>query len=130
MAKALSIRQPWAWLIVNGHKPVENRTWEIFYRGSLLIHAGQTMTRGDYDACMTFLLGNEQLRPIAALLPVRGELELGGIVGRAELVSCTRLHESPFFVGPFGFGLVDARPLPFQPLKGALGLFSVPGVVA
>ena len=25
--KALSIRQPWAWLIVNGYKDVENRTW-------------------------------------------------------------------------------------------------------
>lgn len=25
--KALSIQQPWAWLIVNGHKDVENRTW-------------------------------------------------------------------------------------------------------
>ncbi len=26
--KALSIRQPWAWLIVNGYKDVENRTWD------------------------------------------------------------------------------------------------------
>lgn len=128
--KALSIRQPWAWLIVNGHKPVENRTWETFYRGPLLIHAGQGMTHADYEACMLFLLGDPRMRNLAELLPLPEKLERGGIVGRAELVSCTRLHESPFFVGPFGFGLVDARPLPFQPLKGALGLFSVPGVVA
>src|SRR5580765_3071606 len=39
--KALSIRQPWAWLIVNGHKPVENRSWPTKYTGKLLIHAGQ-----------------------------------------------------------------------------------------
>src|SRR5438045_8559495 len=38
--KALSIRQPWAWLIVNGHKPVENRSWSTKYTGKLLIHAG------------------------------------------------------------------------------------------
>jgi hypothetical protein len=25
--KAMSIRQPWAWLIVNGYKDVENRIW-------------------------------------------------------------------------------------------------------
>jgi ASCH domain-containing protein len=25
--KALSVRQPWAWLIVNGYKEVENRDW-------------------------------------------------------------------------------------------------------
>jgi hypothetical protein len=37
---SLSIRQPWAWLIVQGHKPIENRTWPTTYRGPLLIHAG------------------------------------------------------------------------------------------
>src|SRR5215472_1457845 len=39
--KALSVRQPWAWLIVNGYKPVENRNWLTKFRGRLLIHAGQ-----------------------------------------------------------------------------------------
>jgi hypothetical protein len=36
--KALSIKQPWAWLIVNGHKDIENRDWRsdnpgLKYRG-------------------------------------------------------------------------------------------------
>src|SRR5437016_10859136 len=39
--KALSVRQPWAWLIVNGHKDIENRSWQTKFRGKLLIHAGQ-----------------------------------------------------------------------------------------
>jgi hypothetical protein len=39
--KALSIRQPWAHLIVAGIKQIENRTWTTRYRGPLLIHAGQ-----------------------------------------------------------------------------------------
>ena len=30
---ALSIRQPWAWLIVNGYKDIENRDWKTHYRG-------------------------------------------------------------------------------------------------
>ena len=30
--KAISIRQPWAWLVVNGHKDVENRTWRTKHR--------------------------------------------------------------------------------------------------
>ncbi|WP_206002040.1 ASCH domain-containing protein [Paraburkholderia aromaticivorans] len=38
--KALSIRQPWAWLIVKGHKDIENRTWSTRFRGRVLIHAG------------------------------------------------------------------------------------------
>ena len=37
--KALSVRQPWAHLIVTGIKRVENRFWETPYRGPLLIHA-------------------------------------------------------------------------------------------
>ena len=38
--KALSIKQPWAWLIVNGFKDIENRTWRTKIRGEFLIHAG------------------------------------------------------------------------------------------
>jgi hypothetical protein len=31
--KTLSVRQPYAWLIVAGFKPIENRTWRTTYRG-------------------------------------------------------------------------------------------------
>jgi hypothetical protein len=37
--KVLSVKQPWASLIVNGIKDVENRVWKTNYRGELLIHA-------------------------------------------------------------------------------------------
>jgi len=39
MAKALSVKQPYAALICAGIKTVENRTWKTSYRGGLLIHA-------------------------------------------------------------------------------------------
>ena len=43
--KVLSIRQPWAWLIVNGYKDVENRTWAA-HRSMIgqrfLVHAGKS----------------------------------------------------------------------------------------
>ncbi len=39
--KALSIRQPWAWLIANGYKDIENRSWRTNFRGEFLIHAGK-----------------------------------------------------------------------------------------
>lgn len=38
---ALSIRPPWAQLIIGGWKPCENRTWTTNYRGPMLVHAGQ-----------------------------------------------------------------------------------------
>ena len=46
--KCISIRQPWAWLIIKGVKPVENRTWSSSYRGPLLIHASLTFDWSGY----------------------------------------------------------------------------------
>lgn len=34
---ALSIKQPWAWMIATGLKTIETRTWHVQYRGELLI---------------------------------------------------------------------------------------------
>lgn len=47
MIRALTVRQPWAWAIVHGGKPVENRTRNIAggYRGPVAIHAGLVLDR-------------------------------------------------------------------------------------
>jgi hypothetical protein len=41
--KVIVIRQPWAWLIVNGYQDVENRSWKTRYRGRLLIQASANL---------------------------------------------------------------------------------------
>ena len=38
--RALTVRQPYAWAIAEGFKPVENRGWRTAYRGLLAVHAG------------------------------------------------------------------------------------------
>lgn len=43
--KAITIKQPWASLIVSGLKDIENRTWKTNFRGRVLIHAGKTRER-------------------------------------------------------------------------------------
>lgn len=48
--KALSIQQPWAWLIISGNKLVENRTWSTDWRGTLAVHAGKKTAPHDRDA--------------------------------------------------------------------------------
>ena len=46
--RALTIREPWAWAISEGHKLVENRTWSTAYRGLLAIHSAKAKpTRDD-----------------------------------------------------------------------------------
>lgn len=131
MTLALSIRQPWAWLILNAGKDVENRSWSTPVRGRILLHASKTITRDDYKDAWDFADG------IAGAVPGAPkpdwptwrwfkDNETGGIVGEAEIVDCVARSDSPWFVGQFGFVLRNARPLPFRPYKGVLGFFEVP----
>lgn len=115
----LSIRQPWAWLIVNGYKDIENRDWPTRFRGRIYIHAGKAMDRDEYESALYVIASGEL--PIE--LPPFSELERGGIVGEAEITDCVRSHNSPWFFGEYGFVLKNQKPLPFVPVKGALGFF-------
>lgn len=119
--KALSIMQPWAWLIVNRHKAIENRDWSTRYRGPVAIHAGKKIDDGaadDVRLCLHPVTG-EHWR--AADRPDR--YETGGIVGIADIVDCVEQSNNPWFVGRYGFVLANQRPVPFIPVKGALGFF-------
>lgn len=113
---ALSIRQPWAWLILHAGKDVENRTWRTSYRGPLLLHAG-AWDDGETPAWLR--------RAFNVDIPDGTVLERGGVVGLAYLVDCVRSSASQWFEGPWGWVLRDPQPLPFFPLKGKLGLFRV-----
>lgn len=76
--KAIVIRQPWAWLIVNGFKDIENRTWGTRYRGPLLIQASaRRPSRQEMHEFRAFALKRGVELP--------EEFELGGIVGTARL---------------------------------------------
>lgn len=116
--RALSIRQPWAWLIVNGYKDIENREWKTNYRGRVLIHVGKNL---DKEFCPIGLPPAADL----AVQAVKDGLDLGGVIGVAEIVDCVEESTSPWFFGKFGFVLKNARPLPFFPVKGQQGFFGV-----
>lgn len=118
--KALSLRQPWASLIIYAGKDIENRTWPTSYRGPLLIHAAKAFTR------------REEFEAAAAIVKRIGADERmlegcpyfrGGVIGRVDVVDCVRSHASPWFAGPWGFVLRDPQPLPFSPCRGRLGFF-------
>ncbi len=123
---ALSIRQPWAHLIIYGAKDMENRDWSTRVRGRVMIHAGKTMTRADYEACVIFCSGlPEGTLPNDFWFPTFEELKgvCGGIVGHMNIVDCVTKSESPWFCGRYGFKIDAAGELPFQPCKGELGFF-------
>lgn len=114
---ALSIMQPWAWLIANGHKDVENRIWSTKFRGEFLIHAGKRFDLDGYHAVKTLIA----VYKLPIVLPEK--FELGGIVGQAEVHGCVTDHDSHWFFGPYGFLIRNAKPLPFIPMRGKLQFF-------
>lgn len=118
---ALSIRQPWAWLIVNGYKDIENRQWRTHFRGKIYVHASKGMTDDEYIEAFVMARQN------GVTLPPAAELERGGIVGTVEIVDCVDEDPSPWFFGEYGFLLKNPAPLPFRPYRGALGFFKVEG---
>ena len=70
--KALSIKNPWATLIVNGYKDYEFRSWKTNFRGKFYIHSSKIC---DLKNKKKFL--NYELNYID-----------GAIIGEAELVDC------------------------------------------
>jgi hypothetical protein len=108
--KILSIRQPWADLIVRGGKDIENRSWPAKYRGPILVHASLKLDR---EACNEYGLHHSRLLT-------------GGIVGIAEITDCVLKHQSTWYKGPYGFVLRNRRPLEFLEWPGALGLCDAP----
>jgi hypothetical protein len=126
--KALSIRQPWAWAIINAGKDIENRSWSTKYRGPVCIHAAKGMTDSEWCDAMDFI---DKALPVTrqgqfgrrASAIHSAEAKRGGIIGVADIVDCVDASESPWFFGPYGFVLKNVRPVPFIPVKGALGFF-------
>lgn len=113
---AISIQQPWAWLIVNGFKPLENRTWPLPPK-----HVGPVLIQASAKPLFSISAIRDMLFEHHARYGLSG-----GIVGMARFTGCTRDHVSPWAVRDQWHWLIgDARPLPFMPCKGRLGFFRV-----
>ena len=70
--KVLTIKEPWATLIIEGYKRYEFRSWKTNYRGKILIHAGMSL---ESDNALRFKDYNL-------------EYGKGAIIGEAEIVDC------------------------------------------
>ena len=76
--KVLTIRQPWATLIMEGYKRFEFRSWNTKYRGDFLIHAGKTIDKEAKERLKKFL---------------PEELPTGKILGKVTLVDCIKCDD-------------------------------------
>jgi hypothetical protein len=125
--KALSLRQPYAELIVIGQKTIELRKWNTKHRGKFLVHASKYQPKPS------------ELEPFKLNI---NNLEFGALIGTAELVSVKdydKLEENEwqndiprhcagidYITSTKGFVLKNAIKFPNPiPCKGKLNFFEV-----
>jgi hypothetical protein len=123
---ALSIKQPWAQLILLGRKSIEVRSWTTAFRGRIWVHTGR---RPDETAQLLFRM--------------EGPLFLGGYLGAADIVSIepftretwSRLRNRHLVPGAMPPGhyawMLERNTLLHEPVPGPgqIGLFNVPEVL-
>lgn len=126
---ALSLKQPWATLLVHGIKSIEVRRWPTARRGHVLIHAARIPD------------GRERGW---SLVPTRLRAEaqvVGGIIGAADLTDCLTYRNSADFAADqerhrndpawfeppilYGFHFANMTPIPFRPFPGWMRFFPV-----
>lgn len=123
--KVITIKQPWATLIVEGYKRFEFRSWKTNYRGDILIHAGKGIDK-------------EAMERLKKYLP--DEIPLGKIIGKATLTDCipmskdfadmlakenNDIYTTHSFSRNYGFKLENVEKLdnPIE-IRGQLGLWN------
>ena len=120
--KALSIQQPYAWLICQGYKDIENRSWATAFRGRVYVHAGVSKKYlKDSENDLAKRLSVSQLAEYQAN---RNTLSFGAIIGEVDIIDCVTKSESPWFTGKYGFRL--SNPMLYDhpiPCKGKLNFF-------
>ena len=116
--KAISIKQPWASLIVEGIKPIENRTMLWKHRGPLAIHASKAFD----PHWPVWLLGVDDR--VSGIIENSDQLT-GGIIGSVNMVDCVSTHSSEFFFGPFGYVLEDPKKCDLIMWPGKQGVMNI-----
>lgn len=145
--KTITIKQPWANLICEGIKDIENRTWPTKFRGRVLIHAGLSF---DIKWRERVNISTKQIEAYKFIQNnnknnnYKLDFLLGAIIGSVEIVDCVIGHESiwaeetPMPAGCYMgekpiYNWVLANPILFPepiPAKGKLSFWDYPNILA
>jgi hypothetical protein len=141
---ALSVRQPWAWALVKGIKPLENRGEGLAHYARRLVgqHIGIHASKqyDDQDGIHAFQSILREPQVAAEIEKFHGPgpvtlrmMPLGSIVGVGRLARVVigedeRLsgRELRWWAGPCGLIFDEVREIEPVPCKGRLGFWSMP----
>lgn len=117
--KVLSLKQPFAELILQGKKKIEVRKWNTKFRGKFFIHSSKNPDKkamrkfGFKDLLCGFIVGE------AELIDVRNYKD------DKEFKNDNHLHLATRDFGNFGFILKSIKRLKPIPVKGNLGFWNL-----
>ncbi|MEO0865523.1 MAG: hypothetical protein AAFY39_13240 [Pseudomonadota bacterium] len=119
---ALSVRQPSAWAIIAGHKPIENRSLGSIRAGRMgpgriALHAAAGLTKEEFR----YLYWRLEKHGVQCPHPL--DLPRGAIIGSVEVTGIITESDSERFGGAAGLTLKDPEPCDPIPAPGALGYF-------
>jgi len=133
--KTLSIKEPWASLIMFHGKDVENRSWSTGHRGPLLIHASRSVDLEPDRTSKHNCYQNdwENLRYSLAALGIvnlpeniaRLNINPGHILGTVNLTGCIK-NSCSIWADRGQYHWLLSNPVPFSasyPTRGQLGIF-------
>lgn len=121
--KVITIKEPWASLIINGYKEYEFRSWKTNYRGEILIHTSQQV---DKEALKKF----EDLNL---------NYQTSKIIGKVTIIDCklvddkvdkelskNKVYNLSSKIGKYAWVLKDPQPLiNNKEVKGRLGIWNI-----
>ncbi len=120
--KALSVKQPRAWLIASGRKPIETRTRRTNYRGPILIVSSKGKMKK--TVCEAFA------KRFGVLVTLN--LKYGMALCTANLVDCRKMTKEDekkadceIYDGAYSWVLEDVERIEPFAVKGQLGIYEV-----
>ncbi len=125
--KAITIKQPWASLIINGTKDIENRSWKTNYRGRVLIHSAKK----EFD--FTNEMTSEYQREF--IIGIEKPYVKGSIIGSVEIVDCilSKDNQNALWGNMCCYHWILKYPIKFPepiPAKGRLSFWDYPNILA
>lgn len=142
--KALSIKQPWAWLICRGFKDVENRPWPIgrnsqhglyssYHQANFqLILPGRVHVHASSKSDFSWEVDDFMMRHLSEddyfeYTNWSYQFPYGALIGEVDIIGCVKNSKSPWAV-PGQYHFLLTNPLLYNkpiPHRGQLGFFEV-----
>ncbi|MBT4377135.1 ASCH domain-containing protein [archaeon] len=115
--KALSLKQPFAELILQGRKRIELRRWNTKFRGEFLIHASKVPDKKAMDR-----FGFKEL-PTGCIVGKATLIEVKKYKNEEEHREDKKLHLADNYWGNYGFILENVKRMKAIPYKGKLNFW-------